>query len=328
MLLLVDWLTTLTVGVRLSTLPGCSRLGHGVRAVFRTSRFWPEAGSASGKLRCVPSIVIPAHNEERSIAALLRALAPLAADTEVIVVCNGCQDRTAEVARSAAPWATVIDLPEPSKPAALDAGDAAASGFPRMYLDADVEIDAAAVSLVFAAVAAGRPAAAATPRYDASGASWVVRSHQRFWERMPANRQGLAGTNAMAVSEQGRSRFADWPRLIGDDYFLDGLFAAEEKTRVPGAIVTRPTSQRFWDCISRKSRIHQGNLDIRAAGLRPAHSGGGAGGAKAVLQADPRAVVDLPAHLLVTVSTRLLSWWRRRRGTAQTWFRDDSRTKT
>jgi glycosyltransferase involved in cell wall biosynthesis len=276
----------------------------------------------------VPSIVIPAHNEERSIAALLRALEPLSADTEVIVVANGCRDRTAEVAREAAGWATVIDLPEPSKPAALDAGDAAASSFPRMYLDADVEIDAAAVRLVFAAVAAGLPAAAATPRYDTSGASWVVRSHQRFWERMPANQQGLAGTNAMAVSQPGRARFGDWPRLIGDDYFLDGLFTDSEKVRVPGAIVTRPTSQRFWDCISRKSRIHQGNLDIRAAGLRPAHSGGGAGGAKAVLREHPSSMVDLPAHVLVTIATRLLSWWRRRRGTAQTWFRDSSRTKT
>jgi hypothetical protein len=303
-------------------------------ARFRYAQRW-----TSGKLRCVPSIVIPAHNEERSIGALLRGLAPLAdsaqatpstpstPSTEVIVVCNGCRDRTAVVAREAAPWATVIELVEPSKPAALDAGDAAASSFPRMYLDADVSIGADAVRQVFAAVSAAMPAAAATPRYDTAGANWVVRSHQRFWERMPVNQHGLAGTNAMAVSQLGRSRFTDWPRMIGDDYFLDGLFTDTEKTRVPGAIVTRPTSQRFGDCISRKARIHQGNLDIRAAGLRPAHAGGGAGGAKSVLRDDPRMIVDLPAHALVTIATRLLSWWRRRRGTAQTWFRDSSRAK-
>jgi glycosyltransferase involved in cell wall biosynthesis len=62
----------------------------------------------------VRSIVIPAHNEERSIGALLAELAPLAGDTEVVVACNGCQDRTVEAARAAAPWATVLDLPEPS----------------------------------------------------------------------------------------------------------------------------------------------------------------------------------------------------------------------
>lgn len=276
---------------------------------------------------CVPSIVIPAHNEERSIARLLQSLAPLSVGTEVVLVCNGCQDRTAEVARRAGDWVTVIDLPEASKPAALDAGDARASRFPRMYLDADVLIDAAAVGLVFEAISGGLPAAAATPRYDTEGASWVVRSHQRFWERMPANRSGLAGTNAMAVSAEGRARFVDWPRLIGDDYFLDGLFTDQEKVRVAGAIVTRPTSRNFRDCISRKARVHQGNLDIRAAGLREGHSGGGGGGVTAVLWEDPRMVVHLPAHLAVTVATRWLSWWRRRRGTAHLWFQDSRRTK-
>jgi glycosyltransferase involved in cell wall biosynthesis len=276
----------------------------------------------------VSSIVIPAHNEERSIGALLTSLAPLAVDTEVVLVCNGCTDRTAEVAIRAAPWATVLDLSEPGKPAALDAGDRAATSFPRMYLDADVSIDAASVRRVFAAVGEAVPAAAATPRYDTTGAGWVVRSHQRFWERMPANRRGLAGTNAMAVSRAGRERFDTWPRLIGDDYFLDGLFADTEKVRVADAVVIRPTATRFVDCVSRKARIHQGNLEVRAAGLRPAHAGGGAGGAKAVLRENPWTAVDLPAHLAVTVSTRVLSWWRRRRGTAHVWFRDNSRTKT
>jgi hypothetical protein len=276
----------------------------------------------------VPSIVIPAHQEERSIAALLLALAPLAPDTDVIVVCNGCADRTADIASAVAPWATVLNLPRPSKPAALDAGDAATDRFPRMYLDADARIDADAVGRVFAAVDAGLSAAAASPVYDVSGASWLVRSHQRFWERMPANRQGLAGTNAMAVSRAGRTRFGNWPKLIGDDYFLDGLFTAAEKARVPQAIVIRPTSRRLLDCASRKARIHQGNLDVRAAGLRTAHSGGGAGGAAAVLRRHPEAIVDLPAHLVVTTATRVLSWWRRRRGTAAIWFRDDSRPQS
>jgi hypothetical protein len=275
----------------------------------------------------VPSIVIPAHDEERSIAALLTALAPLEG-TEVIVACNGCQDRTVDVARATAPWATVLDLTEPSKPAALDAGDRACASFPRLYLDADVRIDAEAVRRIFTVVAAGYPAASATPRYDTTGAGWVVRSHQRFWERMPANQFGLAGTNAMAVSGEGRARFGEWPRVIGDDYFLDGLFDPAEKVRVAGADVVRPTSTGFVDCVSRKARIHQGNLDVRTAGLRPAHAGGGAGGMAAVLRASPYAVVDLPAHLAVTVAARLLSWWRRRRGTAGVWFRDGSRIKS
>jgi glycosyltransferase involved in cell wall biosynthesis len=273
----------------------------------------------------VPSIVIPAHDEQSSIGRLLTALEPLKGEVEVVVAANGCHDRTVSVARAAAPWATVLDLPAPGKPAALDAGDAAVTSFPRLYLDADVTIDADSVRALFAAVRAGLPAAAATPRYEKSGSSWVVRSHHRIWERLPANTRGIAGTNAMAVSAAGRARFEHWPALIGDDYFLDGLFADDEKARVPGAVVVRPASRRFWDTISRKARVHQGNLDVRAAGLRPGHSGGGADGLKSVLRAEPALAAHLPAHLAVTVGARLLAGWRQRRGTAQTWFRDSSR---
>ena len=63
----------------------------------------------------------------------------------MVVVCNGCHDRTAEVARQVAPLATVVEIPVASKVAALNAGDAVARYFPRFYLDADIELPVAAV---------------------------------------------------------------------------------------------------------------------------------------------------------------------------------------
>src|SRR3954453_3171433 len=88
------------------------------------------------------SVVIPAHDEASVIGRCLRALLAGAepGELEVIVVCNGCHDDTAAVARAHAPDAVVLELPAPSKPAALNAGDAEATRFPRIYLDADVEV--------------------------------------------------------------------------------------------------------------------------------------------------------------------------------------------
>ena len=52
---------------------------------------------------------------------------------------NGCTDDTVARAR-AFPGVTVLDLPTPGKVDALNAADAAATAFPRIYLDADIEL--------------------------------------------------------------------------------------------------------------------------------------------------------------------------------------------
>src|SRR5215813_6453429 len=74
------------------------------------------------------AVIIPAYNEA---AVIKRTLAPLSQAAvegliELIVVCNGCADDTADVARSV-PGVEVIELEQGSKPAALNAGDEAAT---------------------------------------------------------------------------------------------------------------------------------------------------------------------------------------------------------
>ena len=59
------------------------------------------------------SILIPAHNEESVLARTLDALLGSSDSPkfEVLVVCNGCSDRSAEIARRYAPRLSVIELP-------------------------------------------------------------------------------------------------------------------------------------------------------------------------------------------------------------------------
>lgn len=273
----------------------------------------------------MPSIVIPAHDEAQSIERLLRALAPLKEEVEVVVVCNGCTDETVACVRQSAPWVRVIELAEASKPLALETGDVASMSFPRAYIDADARIDAEAVRMLFAALHDGLHAVAATPVYDLSSSSLMVRSHYAIWSRMTANNEGIAGTNAMAISAQGRARFQSWPEWIGDDYFLDGQFEPPEKRRIADATVVRTAPRGLADCISRKARIHQGNVDVRNHGLRTAHRGGGLAGALAVVVARPSLIICLPPHIVITVAAQLLTRWRSWHGTGQSWYRDRSR---
>ena len=58
------------------------------------------------------SVVIPAHNEQASILATLARLSTgLEGEVlDVVVVCNGCTDRTAEVVRRTYPDVRVLEI--------------------------------------------------------------------------------------------------------------------------------------------------------------------------------------------------------------------------
>src|ERR1017187_9023596 len=88
------------------------------------------------------SIVIPAFNERSVIARTLKAMTDGAnpGELDVIVVCNGCTDDTATIARGFGRPVRVIETKLGSKPHALNLGDQAAVTFPRIYADADVVI--------------------------------------------------------------------------------------------------------------------------------------------------------------------------------------------
>ena len=89
------------------------------------------------------SVVIPARDEERVIGRCLATLLDGIDDrgqVDIVVVCNGCTDGTADVVRAVTPWVTVLELAEGSKPAALDAGDRAALARFRKRAASDSEL--------------------------------------------------------------------------------------------------------------------------------------------------------------------------------------------
>ena len=166
-----------------------------------------------------------------------RTLAPLSRAAvdgfiELIVVCNGCTDDTADVARSV-PGVRVVELEQGSKPAALNAGDEAATLWPRLYLDADIQISAAAVLAVLDRLAQGDVLVARPDsRYDSRGASALVRSYYRARQRIPQHKLAMWGAGAYGLSAKGHQRFGAFPTVTGDDLYVDTRFDAHEKAVV------------------------------------------------------------------------------------------------
>jgi glycosyltransferase involved in cell wall biosynthesis len=185
------------------------------------------------------SIIIPAHNEETVIGRLLQSLATGAqpGELEVLVVCNACSDRTSQIARGFGEPVRVIESDIASKSNALNLGDRAASGFPRVYADADVilrleDVRRLAAELQQSGYVAAAPAVNTLfPR----GTSWFVRAYYRFWMSLPYVQEGMMAAGVYAVSEEGHRRFAEFPDVIADDGYFRLLFTTEERVEVADA---------------------------------------------------------------------------------------------
>lgn len=206
------------------------------------------------------SVVIPARDEAPVIGRTLRKLLAGAHEDEfdVVVVCNGCRDRTAAVARAAHPGVRVLETPCAGKAAALNAGDAAARAWPRVYMDADVLMSTAALRATVEALAEA-PAAAPLLRWQLDDASWAVRRYFDIRSRLP-DRQ--LGTGVYGLSERGRRRFGPFPNVIADDLFVWGLFGEHERRAVTSHqfAVTPPGTLK--GLLRQKRRVFAGNAQL------------------------------------------------------------------
>jgi glycosyltransferase involved in cell wall biosynthesis len=275
------------------------------------------------------SVVVPAHDEAAVIGRCLGALLADAepGELEVVVVCNGCRDATAARARAFAPRVTVLETPRASKTDALNRGDAAASAFPRIYLDADVELPTASARALAGALA-GPEARVAAPRPETllDGASWAVRAFYAVWTRTPYYRDGLIGAGAYALSAAGRRRFDRFPDLISDDGFVRALFAREERLVPAAASRVRPP-RRLRDLVRAKTRSRLGayELALRFPELgRRDRAEKSYAGAALGLARDVALWPHLPVYLAVNLVARARARRQLRRGTRAAWERDES----
>lgn len=230
-------------------------------------------------------MIIPAHNEAQVVGRCLRSLLDGArpGEFEVVVVANGCSDDTAATARRAADDlgtraadVTVLERREPGKTGALNAGDAVAATFPRIYLDADVELTAESARATAALLHDDEPtsplAAAPRPRVVGRGVSPVVRWHYEAWQELPVIRERYVGSGVYAVSARGHARIAPFPDVIADDHYVRRSFATDERASALATFDLHPaTTVRAH--VRRATRARAGNTSLDD-GTTSAHTTG------------------------------------------------------
>lgn len=211
----------------------------------------------------IGSVVIPAYNEAAVIGRGLDALFE-GVDRElleVVVVCNGCTDDTAAVARRTGHPIRVLEIAEGSKALALRAGDRVATAFPRLYLDADVVLPGVAAVRVLERLGSGALAARPPAVYDSVASSWPVRRYFRARSRMPALNRSLWGAGVYGLSAAGRERFDHFPEHAADDLWVDRHFDRDEVTIVNCAPIAVFVPRSTRDLIRTLRRTYRAKAD-------------------------------------------------------------------
>ena len=276
------------------------------------------------------AIIIPAHNEAAVIEQTLKGLLRQVSEgDEVIVVCNGCSDDTAGVARRVASRVTVLETNVPSKTNALNLGDRRARSFPRVYQDADVVLGEGALAEIVRVLESGRwLAVSPDPVMNLDGASWAVRAYYDIWLSLPYCRNGMIGAGAYAMSVAGRARFADFPAVIADDGYVRAMFKEAERSKVEGAhsTVRAPASLAWLVKIKTRSRLGGMELAVKFPGLLSNEVKDYSGALQGML-ANPLKWPKVLVYLYVSLVSRILARRRLKDLSGYRWEKDlSSRT--
>lgn len=221
----------------------------------------------------VLSVIIPASNEAAWIGPCLQAVfssSPVPGGAEAVVVANGCRDDTAARARDmeglaqARGWRlTVIERLEGGKPGALNAGDAAAQGDFRAYLDADVHVTPSLMAQLVLALDGPLPRYATGRALIPRARSAFTRAYARFWQQLPFAAGEAPGMGLFGVNAAGRARWAEFPGIISDDTFVRLHFAPAERLQV-SATYSWPMVEGFGALVRVRRRQDAGVAEIAA----------------------------------------------------------------
>jgi len=212
------------------------------------------------------TIIIAAYNESKNIQKTLSHLLTEAVDSyQILVVCNGCTDDTENLVRS---FKNVHchSLQQASKALAIQYAESLNPGFPRLYLDADIELSSLDARTLFDAANKHLQAALIIPssKLIDKHSSTLVKRFYRHWYQTPYVQQSGYGAGAYLINKAGRKRFGQWPELIADDAFVRHHFNFDEIHIVTSVHTYVLAPKTIWSLINIKTRSKLGNMELKA----------------------------------------------------------------
>ena len=224
------------------------------------------------------------------------------------------------------PLLTVLDLADPSKTEALNAGDDLCTAFPRIYLDADITLGAHALERLITDLTTKQPRVA-SPRvhFDVSASDAMVRAYYAVFTLLPYTTDSMIGLGVYGMSGTGRARFGRFPPVLADDLLVQRLFGQEQSV-ISDATFDVRAPRDLVSLLAVRTRVARGNRELvvgAASDLTTEQSSSTTSGtARALLGLLRRSPSTAPAvavYVAVTIASRV-----RARGSHTAWLRDDS----
>ena len=206
------------------------------------------------------------------------------------------------------------------------AGDFEASSFPRLYVDADVELGLADVRALEDELAKPGVLAAAPERLVAfDDCPWPVRWYYDIWLRLPQVRQGLFARGVIAVSAEGHGRIAALPPLLADDLAASLSFSPGERRIAANASTVCHAPRQTADLLRRRIRAVTSVTQLERTEQAPDSTARTSlADLMAIFRHNPATAPRLALFAAITVAARLAARRAVARGDYSTWLRDES----
>ncbi|WP_442678711.1 glycosyltransferase [Sphingomonas sp. ASY06-1R] len=247
---------------------------------------------------------------------------------DIIVVCNGCTDNTADIARGYSRRVKVIELEQGSKTLALNTGIRAAVHYPLIFVDADISVGYSSLCAVAAALRhPGAMTAAPAIIVDTSLSDWIVRNYYKIWLQQPYVCDAMVGSGVYGLSEEGLAVIGQFPAIIADDGFVRSRFDTSQRVTVKTDLDGKPASftvyppRGFGELIRIESRRRAGDAQLRT--LFPSAETARSTKMATVAAAEAPFIAKV-SYGFIKIAGRLRFQWNRVRRHHRRWERDDS----
>lgn len=274
------------------------------------------------------SIIIPAYNEATVISQTLNFLLndKCLNGCEIIVVCNGCLDNTAEVVASykTANLAqlgernialNIEQLAQGSKTQAINLGLSVKQYAQVVLLDADIHITGEnIIRLVAELYEPNIEVASPKITFDYHQSSWLVRQYYKIAEQSLYNSQYRI-SNVIALSKNAVEQLGALPEVIADDEYLRRQFSLAQCSLVASLQHRFICPKNVRNLLNALTRVERGNIQLKQLFIENNYT---------VAENKPRFSITIVVFYGIKTVVKLRAKWQVLINKKQVWLRDES----